>query len=280
MHLTYSELKEIHDGLLSLFGKKDSDIDALEGSPSADDTVVIMHNNINKKTTVGNLIGHDTPLAPVATSGSYNDLSDKPSIPAAQVNADWNASSGVAQILNKPTIPAAQIQSDWDQSDNTAKDFIKNKPDLSSGGTSYITYTITGNPAQISWNTQDSKLQTVSTGVYHTVILQPPTNDIANYDLTECVSFYLGILSNAEPSVIKIEFVAYRDDNPRSHTTFIDTEEMSDVVLYGKFESTTSTSYDIASPNNVKTRCCITIIKTDSGYDIICECLGNIINNN
>jgi hypothetical protein len=26
-------------------------------------------------------------------------------IPAAQVNADWNASSGVAQILNKPTIP-------------------------------------------------------------------------------------------------------------------------------------------------------------------------------
>ena len=28
-----------------------------------------------------------------------------PSIPAAQVNSDWNASSGVAEILNKPTIP-------------------------------------------------------------------------------------------------------------------------------------------------------------------------------
>lgn len=28
-------------------------------------------------------------------------------IPAAQVNSDWNASSGVAEILNKPTIPAA-----------------------------------------------------------------------------------------------------------------------------------------------------------------------------
>jgi len=38
-------------------------------------------------------------------SGSYNDLTDKPTIPAAQVNADWNATSGVAQILNKPTIP-------------------------------------------------------------------------------------------------------------------------------------------------------------------------------
>ncbi len=41
-------------------------------------------------------------LATVATSGSYNDLSNKPSIPAAQINADWNASSGLAQILNKP----------------------------------------------------------------------------------------------------------------------------------------------------------------------------------
>lgn len=44
-------------------------------------------------------------LATVATSGSYNDLSNKPTIPAAQVNSDWNASSGVAEILNKPTIP-------------------------------------------------------------------------------------------------------------------------------------------------------------------------------
>jgi len=44
-------------------------------------------------------------LATVATSGSYNDLSNKPTIPAAQVNSDWNASSGVAQILNKPSIP-------------------------------------------------------------------------------------------------------------------------------------------------------------------------------
>lgn len=47
-----------------------------------------------------------TGLATVATSGSYSDLSDKPVIPAAQVNADWNAESGVAQILNKPTIPS------------------------------------------------------------------------------------------------------------------------------------------------------------------------------
>lgn len=50
-------------------------------------------------------------LATVATSGNYNDLSNKPTIPSEQVNADWNATSGKAQILNKPTIPSAVTES-------------------------------------------------------------------------------------------------------------------------------------------------------------------------
>lgn len=45
-------------------------------------------------------------LPAVARSGSYNDLLNKPTIPAAQVNSDWNATSGKAQILNKPTLGA------------------------------------------------------------------------------------------------------------------------------------------------------------------------------
>ena len=74
-----------------------------------------------------------------------------PTIPAAQVNADWNATSGLAQILNKPTlhavatsgqysdlsglpsIPAAQIQSDWNTSNTSSVSFIQNKPTLFSG---------------------------------------------------------------------------------------------------------------------------------------------------
>ena len=35
---------------------------------------------------------------------SYTNLTNKPTIPNAQVNSDWNASSGIAQILNKPSI--------------------------------------------------------------------------------------------------------------------------------------------------------------------------------
>lgn len=45
-------------------------------------------------------------LSMVATSGSYNDLT------------------------NKPDIPSEQIQSDWNQSNTSAKDYIKNKPEI------------------------------------------------------------------------------------------------------------------------------------------------------
>ena len=51
-------------------------------------------------------------LATVATTGDYDDLS------------------------NKPTIPAAQVQSDWTESDNTKKSYIKNKPNLATVATS------------------------------------------------------------------------------------------------------------------------------------------------
>lgn len=40
-----------------------------------------------------------------SNSSADDYIKNKPTIPAAQVNADWNAASGVAQVLNKPTIP-------------------------------------------------------------------------------------------------------------------------------------------------------------------------------
>jgi hypothetical protein len=49
-------------------------------------------------------------LAPVATSGRYTDLTGTPTIPAAQVNTDWNSTSGTSQILNKPDLGTAAFQ--------------------------------------------------------------------------------------------------------------------------------------------------------------------------
>ena len=74
-----------------LAGKQDtiSDLDTIRSGADAGSTAV-----------------QPSDLATVATSGDYDDL------------------------LNKPTIPAAQVQSDWDEADNTKVDYIKNKPTI------------------------------------------------------------------------------------------------------------------------------------------------------
>lgn len=71
-------------------------------------------------------------LSNVATSGSYNDLTDKPAIPSAQVNADWNATSGVSEILNKPALAAVATTGDYD--DLIDKPEIHNVPSGGSAG--------------------------------------------------------------------------------------------------------------------------------------------------
>ena len=84
------------------------------------------------RANIGAAAAADIPAAQVnsdwnATSG-VAEILNKPTIPAAQVNSDWNASSGVAAILNKPTIPAAQVNSDWNASSGVAE--ILNKPSI------------------------------------------------------------------------------------------------------------------------------------------------------
>lgn len=58
----------------------------------------------------GNIVNNTDPANPVVT----------------QVQPDWNASSGLGQILNKPTIPSAQVNSDWNATSGVAE--ILNKP--------------------------------------------------------------------------------------------------------------------------------------------------------
>lgn len=51
--------------------------------------------------------------AEVADSGSYNDLTDKPVIPSAQVSTDWNSTSGVSQVLNKPSLSPVALSGSY-----------------------------------------------------------------------------------------------------------------------------------------------------------------------
>lgn len=92
---------------------------------------------------------------PTLFSGAYADLTGKPTIPAAQVNSDWSASTGVAVILNKPTIPAAQVQSDWNAT--TGLGVILNKPTIPK----VAWYTVTTNASGV-WTASISGFTTVS----------------------------------------------------------------------------------------------------------------------
>jgi hypothetical protein len=56
----------------------------------------------------------------------HSQVAHAPSTAEQNVNADWNAVSGDAQILNKPTIPAAQVQTDWNAA--TGMGVLLNKP--------------------------------------------------------------------------------------------------------------------------------------------------------
>ena len=113
----------------------------------------------------GAFIKNKPSLAAVATSGNYNDLQNKPTIPAPQVNSDWNASSGIAQILNKPNLapvatsgsyndltdkPSApeipdQVNADWNATSGVSQ--ILNKPNLATVATSGQYNDLEGKPA-------------------------------------------------------------------------------------------------------------------------------------
>ena len=126
--------------------------------PTFDPTNYYTKSQVYTKTETNGFLAqkaNTSSLATVATSGSYNDLLNKPTIPDVsdyytkaetysqdEVNtllsakADTSSLKTVAttgdydDLINKPTIPAAQVQSDWSQSDNTEVDYIKNKPTI------------------------------------------------------------------------------------------------------------------------------------------------------
>ena len=91
-----------------------------------------------------------TGLASVATSGSYNDLSDKPTIPSIDGLATEEYVDEKISSIKIPEIPEAtfeQVQADWDEIDTTSPAYIKNKPTISGDGSASV---------QANWTQVDS----------------------------------------------------------------------------------------------------------------------------
>lgn len=117
-------------------------------------------------------------LAPVATSGNYNDL------------------------INKPTIPAAQIQSDWTQTSSSAKDYIKHKPTNVSNfnnDAGYITATDLGSTGTV----------TIDSGRMITVYENDDTYETTAADTYEYSSVSFNIPAN---KVFTVEVQGYTSD--------------------------------------------------------------------
>lgn len=68
-----------------------------------------------------------------ADSSSDAYIANKPTIPAAQVNSDWNASSGVSAILNKPDLSAYATDSELTDGLATKQDVISDLDTIRAG---------------------------------------------------------------------------------------------------------------------------------------------------
>lgn len=118
-------------------------------------------------------------LATVATTGSYDDLTDKPTIPAAQVNSDWNSSSGVSEILNKPNLAAVATSGSYDD--------LTNKP------------TIPAAQVNSDWNSNSGVSQILNKPNLAAVATSGSYNDLTNKPTIPDIS----PLTNTSCSVVK-----------------------------------------------------------------------------
>ena len=101
-------------------------------------------------------------------------IKNKPTIPAKQVNADWNATSGKAQILNKPTL--ATVATSGDYEDLAHKPTIPTIPD--------ITATPSGTGNVVTDVTADGHALTVTKGT----VKEPSGSDYIDVSSTGVVS--------------------------------------------------------------------------------------------
>ena len=146
-------------------------------------------------------------LKPVATSGSYNDLTNKPTIPSApgtlnttattaQSTSSSEALSGnvtlhkiaktgsYSDLIGKPTIPAAQVNTDWNSNSGVSQ--ILNRPDIEASTILRIYRSLTGtagtstSPYRSSkWDITDTSITSYTDGMVVSAIV--PVAGLSTY---------------------------------------------------------------------------------------------------
>ena len=128
-------------------------------------------------------------MANVATSGNYNDLS------------------------NKPTIPAAQIQSDWTQTDSTKKDFIKNKIPI------WITTGSADDNMSPIDSVTDGNMRPVTSNAVADIMSSLPTDAILHYSFDNVPDFPDGAKNNID-NYLWDSYNTTKTDNPDGTKTY------------------------------------------------------------
>ena len=119
-------------------------------------------NEIQFWTTANGSITPTRSFTLESTGLTFPDNTKQTTAAVAQVNSDWNATTGKAQILNKPSIPAAQVNADWNSVSGISQ--ILNKPDLSSIMPTLTTYASTLSSTNLAYSGTPTSAQYIATG--------------------------------------------------------------------------------------------------------------------
>ena len=176
--------------------------------------------------TVGgtSVVSSGVAAIPALFSGNYNDLDNKPTIPAAQVNSDWNASSGIAQILNKPNL--ATVATSGSYNDLSDKPTIPTVDypvtDVKVGGVSVLSnkvavipelfdgnYNSLENKPDLSVYALSSSLSTVATTGAYNDLIGKPTIATKTSQLTNDSGFVTSNALNGYATEIWVEQKGY-----------------------------------------------------------------------
>ena len=178
---TFNEIIAFLDGIADS-ESLDSIISSIEQQIAGKQATISDLATIRSGAASGATAVQPSSLSKVATSGSYNDLSDKPTIPDVSNKVDKVSGKGLSTNdyttteKNKLAGIAAgaeiNVQSDWNVTDSSSDAYIKNKPSI---------------PSAVTESTVSGWGFTKNTGTY-----SKPSGGIPKTDLASAVQTSLG----------------------------------------------------------------------------------------